>query len=203
MKIIIALFSIGLIIAGIFFNNYLQKPPPLVTTTLYPEAKALPQFELIDHHNQAFNNQQLMGKWSIVFFGYTSCPDVCPTTLAALAQVANSLEPDILNQVQFIFVSVDPERDSVEHLAQYIPFYHTDFIGLTGADEQLQKFSMSLGAVYIKVPADDNYAISHSSTLFIIDPMGRRHGIFSRSTAGAIDVELIAKDLDTIVRFGR
>lgn len=203
MKIILSILSLSLIIAGIFFNIYLQKPPPLVATTLYPEAKVLPQFELMDHNNQLFNNQQLMGKWSIVFFGYTFCPDVCPTTLAALAQVANSLEPEILNQVQFIFISVDPQRDTLERLAQYVPFYHADFIGVTGTDEQLQKFSMSLGAVYIKVPTDDSYAVSHSSTLFIIDPMGRRHGIFSHATAGAIDVVLMAQDLDTLVRFGR
>ncbi len=95
-----------------------------------------------------FSNQQLMEKWSVIFFGYTFCPDICPITMSALAQVANKLSPDVKNQVQFIFVSVDPERDNPAHLAEYILYYHPDFIAISGKNEQLQTFSLSLGAMY-------------------------------------------------------
>ena len=201
MKIIITIISIFLILGGITYSVYQQKQPSLITTFVYPEPKSLPEFELMDQYNQPFNNQQLVGKWSVVFFGYTNCPDICPTTLSALTQVANKLQPDILSQVQFIFVSVDPERDTVQHLAEYVPFFHPDFIGVTGEDEQLQILSYSLGAMYMKVDTEDSYQMTHSSTLFIINPQGRRHGIFSNATQGIIDVKSITSDLDTIVRF--
>ena len=98
-----------------------------------------------------------------------------------------------------MFVSVDPERDTPERLAEYIPFYHPDFIALTGDDKQLQQFSLSLGAVYMKIPTEDSYTMSHSSTLFIIDPKGQRYGIFSKSGTGAIDILAITQDLETII----
>lgn len=180
--------------------NY-NEAPHLMTTSLYPKPKLLADFELIDHNNRTFSQQQLKGKWSIIFFGFTSCADVCPTTLTALAEVADSLDPEILNQTQFIFVSIDPEQDSVDRLAEYVPYYHADFIGLTGVDVQLENFSRSLGAVYEKIPMGESYSMSHSNTVFIVNPEGRRKGVFSHISIDIIDIKLIAKDLTTLVRF--
>jgi protein SCO1/2 len=199
MKILSIILLSAILIGGIVYKFFLPTEQPLVTTLVYPKAKLLPNFNLIDHNAKSFTHQQLKGKWSVVFFGFTYCPDVCPTTMAALSQIANKLPPEIMKQLQFVFVSVDPERDTPERLAQYIPFYHADFIALTGDDKQLQEFSLSLGAVYMKVPTDESYTMSHSSRLFIIDPKGQRYGIFSKSDSGAINIVSITQDLETII----
>ncbi|MFT5451525.1 MAG: protein SCO1/2 [Enterobacterales bacterium] len=199
MKILSIILLSAILLAGIFYKFYLPADQTLVTTLVYPKAKLLPNFNLIDHNAKSFTNEQLKNKWSVVFFGFTYCPDVCPTTMAALSQIANKLPPEIMSQLQFVFVSVDPERDTAERLAEYIAFYHSDFIALTGGDEQLQQFSLSLGAVYMKVPTEESYTMSHSSRLFIIDPKGQRYGIFSNSDSGAIDVVAITQDLETII----
>ena len=201
MKIISVLILASLLTSGLIFNYFQHKQPPLVTTTIYPIAKLLAEFELLDHHGQLFNNTQLEGKWSIVFFGYTYCPDICPTTLTSLAQVAEKLAPEILQQLQFIFVSVDPQRDQQNRLAEYIPFFHPDFIAITGKDEQLQKFTLDLGVAYMRVATDDSYMMSHSSTVFLINPKAERYGIFSRNYSGAVDIPLVAQDLDSIIRY--
>lgn len=199
MKILSIILLSAILLGGIVYKFYLPAEQTLVSTLVYPKAKLLPNFELIDHNAKSFTNEQLKGKWSVVFFGFTYCPDVCPTTMAALSQIAKKLPIETVNQLQFVFVSVDPERDTPARLAQYIPFYHPDFIALTGDEKQLQQFSLSLGAVYMKVPTEESYTMSHSSTLFIIDPKGQRYGIFSKSNSGAIDVVSITQDLEIII----
>ena len=208
MKIFALLLASALILWGVIYSVFQPEPPAFSSVIIYPNAKALPEFELTDHKNKSFKKLQLQGKWSLMFFGYTSCPDVCPTTMSALTEVANKLPPEIIKQLQFVFVSIDPERDSIEQLAEYVPFFHQDFIGITGDLKQLTKLAMNLGAMFIKVPVDDpsdkdsadNYSMSHSGSLFVIDPRGRRHGIFTMTT-GAINIDSITQDLDTIIRF--
>ncbi|MCP3673338.1 MAG: SCO family protein [Gammaproteobacteria bacterium] len=208
MKTIALLLASALILWGVIYNVFQPKPPAFSSVIIYPNAKPLPEFELTDHNNNSFKKLQLQGKWSLMFFGYTSCPDICPTTMTALTQVANTLPPEILKQLQFVFVSIDPERDSIEQLADYVPFFHQDFIGITGDLKQLTKLAMNLGAMFIKVPVEDladkesvnNYSMSHSGSLFVIDPRGRRHGIFTMTT-GAIDTTSITQDLDIIIRY--
>jgi len=178
-------------------------PIALKTTIIYPKPRTLPLFKLVDHKGQPFSNTQLTGKWSVMFFGYTHCPDICPTTLTALAKVAEKLAPDISEQVQFIFISIDPERDTPDLLADYMSFFRPDFLAATGDEQQLQQLTMSLGAMYMKVPGENSYSMSHSNSLFIINPQGQRHGIIANSTgsqnAGIIDVSSTADDLKTLV----
>lgn len=201
MKKIALLVSAAVILWGVMYIVSQPEPPALSSAIIYPKAKILPDFELTDHQNNSFKNIQLQDKWTVMFFGFTSCPDICPTTMSALTQVANTLPPEIIEQLQFVFVSIDPERDSIEQLSKYMPFYHPDFIGITGEIEQLTVLSMSLGAMFVKVPSEtESYTMSHTSRLFIIDPLGQRYGIFSMST-GAIDIASITQDLDTIIRF--
>lgn len=201
MKVFALLLTTAFILWAVIYSVFQPQPPAFTSAIIYPKAKVLPEFELTDHQNKSFKKLQLQGKWSVMFFGYTSCPDICPTTMAALTQVANTLPPETVKQLQFVFVSIDPERDSIEQLAEYMPFYHPDFIGITGKIEQLEKIAKSLGAMFIKVPSEDsNYEMSHSGSLFVIDPKGRRHGIFTM-TSGAFNIESITQDLDTIIRF--
>lgn len=119
--------------------------------------------------------QDFRGKVVLLYFGYTYCPDVCPTSLALLAQALSSLTPDELARVQAIFVSVDPERDSVERLGEYAPFFHPAIVGATGTPAQIAAVAAQYGASYAKQPpnADGLYAVDHSSLTSVIDPQGR------------------------------
>lgn len=119
--------------------------------------------------------QDFRGKVMLLYFGYTYCPDVCPTSLALLAQALSSLTPEELARVQAIFVSVDPERDSVERLAEYAPFFHPAIVGATGTPAQIAAVAAQYGASYAKQPpnADGLYAVDHSSLTSVIDPEGR------------------------------
>ena len=99
MSVIVAV----MIASAFIYKVYQDQAPELLTSIVYPKAKQLPSFELTDQRGQPFTNQQLEGKWTVLFFGYTFCPDICPTTMLALSQVANQLAPEIKNQTQFIF----------------------------------------------------------------------------------------------------
>jgi len=149
--------------------------------TRFPEPRALQPFTLTDQTGQVFGNKQLLGKWSFVFFGYTHCPDVCPTTLSVLNSVANHLGNDA-PAVQYIFVSVDPERDTPELLGQYVASFNGGFIGVTGTAAQLKKLTHQLGVFYKRVPDEKttgDYAINHTASVLLFDPDGRFHAIFS------------------------
>lgn len=167
---------------------------------LYPSNKELPVFSLTDEANRPFNNQSLVGKWSLLFFGYTHCPDVCPATMSNLARVMEKIPVADQNNIQVVLVSVDPERDSINQLKTYVEFFNKNFKGATGKDEQLQLFSQSLGAVYFKGEVDEkgNYAVDHTSKVFVVNPEGKRAGLFDGQAvppAKKFPAEQIAKDI--------
>ena len=200
------LLAIGLllvtVLGGFVYKLHRAQATPEIQALLYPSPKLLPEFELVDHKNERFSRDQLLGQWSVVFFGYTFCPDICPTTMATLSSIMKDIPKDIASKVQVVFVSVDPERDTPERLGQYVPFYHPDFIGTTGSDEQLKLISMAVGAVYLKMPMGDSYQMQHTGRIFIIDPMGRRFGIFAdnNDVPGTLDAAQIKQDLISIIR---
>jgi len=147
----------------------------------FPVARQLPPFELVDHNNQVFNEDALRGRWSFLFFGYTHCPDVCPTTLSVLNSVAHRLQ-DLEADIRFVFVSVDPERDTPEVLARYVGYFNGDFIGVTGTEQQIAQFTRELGIMHMRVAAEENtsdYLVDHSASVLLIDPDGRYHAVFS------------------------
>lgn len=111
------------------------------------------------------------GKVVLLYFGYTFCPDVCPTSLAAIAGALNQLAPDELSQVQTLFISVDPDRDTPEKLAEYVKFFHPSMVGLTGSHEEIARIANQYVVLYRKVEspeAGDNYSVDHSSTTFVV-----------------------------------
>lgn len=140
--------------------------------------REIPTFSLIDHRGQLFDRDRLEGRWSLLFFGYTSCPDVCPFVLQELVKVKRSFDerensgremPDV------IFISVDPRRDSEARLAEYIEFFDPSFTGVSGPDSELQQLARAVGAYY-ETPGDeagDSYLVNHASKLFLVDPSGR------------------------------
>jgi cytochrome oxidase Cu insertion factor (SCO1/SenC/PrrC family) len=130
-------------------------------------------FTLIDHNGEAFHLSQLRGKVVLLFFGYTYCPDVCPTELAGIAAVVNALEA-AADDVQGLFVSIDPERDRPQVLKEYVHYFSRRLIGLTGAPEQIESVAGQYRVKFKKVPrADGHYTMDHSAQLYLIDRQGR------------------------------
>lgn len=146
------------------------------------------QISLTDHNGQNFKVQRLAGKWSFMFFGYTHCPDVCPTALIDLNAVYNRLlEQNALVDekynvgTQFIFVTVDPERDTVEKLKEYVPYFNENFIGLTADPDMIAKLAHPLGVAYMRNSGNDSnedYLVDHTASFLLIDPIGRLRATF-------------------------
>jgi protein SCO1 len=139
-------------------------------------------FSLIDHTGQPRTLQDFRGKAVVMFFGYTHCPDVCPTTLAELKTVKSQLGPDG-ERLQVLFVTVDPERDTQPVLAQYVPAFDPSFVGLRGDATATAKVAKDFKVFYQKVPGSkpDNYSVDHTAGSYVFDPQGRlrlfvRHG---------------------------
>jgi len=151
--------------------------------TLFPEPKPLTAFALTDHENRIFDLASLKGKWSFVFFGFTHCPDVCPTTLAVLARARDNIAKNTVGaeNIQFVFISVDPNRDTASKLRQYVDHFDTAFLGVTGDSAQLGKLAGQLSAAYqvAITPGMENYPVTHSAAVFLLDPRARYHAVFT------------------------
>jgi protein SCO1/2 len=139
----------------------------------------LPDFALSDHHGRAFDVARFDDHWSFVFFGYTYCPDVCPATLSTFRAVNERLgdEPDL----QYVFVSVDPARDTLERLAEFVPYFHPAFLGVTGPPEEIANFTSGIGVYHQKAEETTGpyYLMDHSISVMLIDPERRLAAIFS------------------------
>lgn len=164
---------------------------------LLPKPRPLPEFQLIDSNQQPFGNTQLTGQWSLLFAGFTHCPDVCPNTLALLKGVHRQLDEQQL-PLQVVFISVDPERDTPERLGEYTRYFSPDFVGVTGPLAQLDKLAASAGLVYAKVPGTttDNYTMDHSAALVLIDPQARIAAYFTPP----FKIETLASDLAKVLQ---
>ena len=159
------------------------EPPQILHGTWLPSPKPVADFQLTDHKGQPFTLASLQGHWTFAFFGYTQCPDVCPTSLSMLAQVMRRLEdnPQVKTLPRGLFVSVDPERDTPELIARFVPYFHADFIGATGEQDELMKLTRQLGILYQKAAgdSDDNYLVDHSAAVILFDPDGHFHALFN------------------------
>ena len=147
---------------------------------LWPDPRPIGAFTLRDHHGREFTRERLEGAWTFMFFGYTHCPDICPTTLATLRQVEHDLSEHAAVSRQHVLVSVDPARDSVEHLAKYVSLFGPAFLGVTGSDDELSKLAREVGATYfLGEPGDDgSYFVEHTASIMLVDPRGRLVALF-------------------------
>lgn len=158
------------------------QPPQLNRATLLPSAKPLLDFALVDHKGQPFTRENLLDRWTFAFFGYTHCPDVCPTALSMLVQMRQKLEaampPGELPAI--VFFSIDPERDTPEQLAKFIPYFHPEFVGVTGDPEQIMTLTRQIGILHAKEEGagDDDYLVDHSASIILFDPAGKFHALF-------------------------
>lgn len=123
----------------------------------------------------AVDSHGFRGKLMLVFFGYVHCPDVCPTSLAAMNEVLNGMTPEERARIQPILISVDPERDTPEALKNYAAYFHPSLIGVTGTPEQIAALAKAFGAGYVKQPArpDGSYAVDHSANTYLVGKDGR------------------------------
>ena len=182
--VVVVLLFITVIVAGFVYR--IQQPRVMSVTEmkvnglyLHETPRNFGEMSLIDHHGEVFDRSRFEGKWSLVFFGFTYCPDVCPTTMAFLDQFMAQLEGTEAEDTQVVMVSVDPARDTVEQLSQYVPYFNPDFIGVTGEFLDVHRFATALNTPFRKVPGqDENYLVDHSSNVVLINPKGDYHGFF-------------------------
>jgi len=156
-------------------------------------------FALHDHNGKSRTLADFRGKAVVVFFGYTQCPDVCPTTLASLAEAMKELGPDA-DRVQVLFVTVDPDRDTAELLSKYVPSFDLRFLGLRGSAEETERTAKEFRVRYQKQPGTSpgGYTMDHSLGTFIFDPQGRLR--LNSRLAQAPDV--FAHDLREVLKAG-
>ena len=160
---------------------------------ILPRPRDIAEFELRDHTGAAFNRANFEGRWSFVFFGFVSCPDVCPTSIAVLGNVDRQLksgDPELAEQFQGILISVDPDRDSLETLGAYATAFSPRFLGVTGPREDLVELTTQVNVAFAKVPLAealtqqaqssealaDAYTVDHTGNIVIINPRGHYHG---------------------------
>ncbi len=153
-------------------------------------------FALIDHHGKPRTLGDFKGKAVVVFFGFMNCPDVCPTTMAEMANVMKALGPDA-ERVQVLFITVDPERDTPELLAKYVPAFDSRFLGLTGDKAAIEKVAKEFRVFYQKSPGKEpgSYSMDHTSGSYVFDPQGRVR-LFVRHGQG---IEPLAQDIKTLL----
>jgi protein SCO1/2 len=194
----IGLMMLAAAAAGYMVSRQLgEGVPTLQTGTALPQPRPVAAFSLVDHMGGAFDNKRLIGKPTLLFFGFTHCPDVCPTTLALMAQLGR--EPR-LHDLRMVFVTVDPGRDDQQTLQRYINAFGGGFTGVRGPDAALEPLLQNLGAVRSIQPlAGGDYAVDHSATLFYINARGQLSAVFTPpfALAGLRD------DLQTLTDSGR
>jgi protein SCO1/2 len=158
-------------------------PVALTTGSYLSPPRALPDFSLIDQSGHAFGPQNLRGRWSFLYFGYTNCPDACPTTLSTLAAMEKRLQASgAAVRPRVVFVSVDAKRDTPAQLAKYVPYFDPEFVGVTAASQPaIEDLARKLGvAVYLSTPsADGSYAVEHGGEILVVDPAGKLAAILT------------------------
>lgn len=192
--VLVALFSAG---AGVAVWQARQgsAPPEQPALLVLPEPRSIPAFELIDHDGMPFGPERLAGNWSVAFFGFTHCPDVCPGALYDLHLLDEQLGGSSL---QVLFVSVDPERDTPERLKDYVRYFDPDFTAVTGPHEQLEPLTRKLGIAYRieeHGPEAESYNVDHSASILLLDPEGRLYGVFPAPH----DVTAMAQSLEPLL----
>jgi protein SCO1/2 len=181
---VFVLVAIVALVLGLTVNKVLtskgQGDPTVLLDAgivLLPQSRSLPELELTNQDGQTVVADQLKDQWSVLFFGYTFCPDICPATLAQLRQLQGQLPAETLSKLRIVLVTVDPNRDTPEQLKKYLDYFDAGFIGLTAEEATIQKLANAVSIPFI--PADtskENYTVDHSGNLVLIGPDGTQRG---------------------------
>ena len=148
--------------------------PPALQSLLWPSPRPVAKFQLTTQHGQPFANVQLGGHWSLLYFGYLQCPDVCPTTLQSLRGLQNLLGETGDTSTRFVFVSVDPANDTPARVGSYLSFFGENLTGLSGSPSDLAALAGSLGVIYAEnIDASGSRSMDHTTSIIVVDPQGR------------------------------
>lgn len=181
-------------------DHTLPKKIKLKSGTAFPIAREIEPFALKNAPNgEPFTKEQLKGQWSMLFFGFTNCAMLCPTTLTSLNQLYSTLTSDHISQLpQVYFISIDPERDSLKRINQYVTSFNPHFKGATGTEAQLETMTHELNILYSKANPnqDKDYQIDHSGTVLVINPQGNLAALFSPP----IDANALAEDYERLIK---
>lgn len=170
-----------------------RQAPTELAGVILPQPQPLQPFTLTDQDGNPFTVESFKGHWSLLFFGYTHCPDICPTTLGVLKGVAQRLDetPELAASTRTVFVSVDPRRDSPAQLKQYLAYFNPAFSAATGEKGEIDNLAGQVGAVYLfdGDTSRDDYIVNHSAALLLIDPQGRLYARFNAPHAASAIAE--------------
>ncbi len=182
LKLFVLLLAAAAVAAGGWFvSRALEEPAVPQSATVLAESRPLPDFSLVDHANRPFDAARLRGHTSLLFFGFTHCPDICPATLSQLATVRRQLAAQAPGAAlpEVVLVSVDPERDTPEVLERYVGYFGEGFTGVTGSVEQVRALAEPLGVYFEKEPLGDSYTMGHSTAVLVVGPDAALQAIFS------------------------
>jgi protein SCO1/2 len=197
-RILTVAIAVGAAVLGLAAASFLLRPAAveLKSGTLLSQPRQLPEFSLVNDSGQPFNLASLQGHWTILFPGFTSCPDVCPTTLAFLKNLTGKLSAEG-HKFNVVFISIDPDRDTPERLANYVHFFNPEFVGVTAKEPELGRFTQMVGIAYAKVPGNtpQTYTMDHTAALVLIDPKGRITAYFTPPHK----LDVMSADLITIM----
>ena len=177
--------------AGAWFGLQTTRAPEMTVVTLLPGGRALPEIVMTDHHGNTYGRANLENRWSLVFMGFTNCGHVCPMTMAEMSLIRDGVG----DELNVVFLSVDPGRDTPEIIHDYVRSFNEGFAGITGDPAEIDKLAAGLGAPYFVTDTEDSYTVDHSSTLFLIDPSASLAGVISQP----LEIDAIVKDLRNIL----
>lgn len=175
--IAVAVVALG---AGFLVARGWPEPAPEVDAIVLDTPRDPGEFQLVDHTGAPFDRARLADGWTLWFFGFTHCPDVCPMTLSLLNQVDRKLADAGATRPTVVMLSVDPARDTPEQLAAYVPFFNPAFLGLTGSAGEIHQLAERLGIIVRYQPLEgDNYTVDHSASLLLTGPNGLVRAVFT------------------------
>tara|TARA_B100000953_G_scaffold108557_1_gene89165 strand:- start:180 stop:752 length:573 start_codon:yes stop_codon:yes gene_type:complete len=177
--------------------NLIEKEVTLETGKAFKKPLEIIDFELKDQNDQFYTKNNLRNKWTILFFGYTNCPDVCPTTIFKLGQIKQHINRELPNiNLQILFITLDPERDYTERLKEYLGFFDSSMTGLTGDINKIVELTSNLSVFFQRINKEDGYDFSHTASIFLINPKAQLKASFSPASS----IDMLNEDIKKVVK---
>ena len=201
--LLIALTAVAFMVGGILAAHWLTDRPgakPDTEAVILEQPRIIPDHLLLDHHGSAWSPRRMEGQWTLVFFGFTHCPDICPETMVIMNQVHRQLEDSgKILPPSVVFISVDPARDTPERLASYVPYFNRNFLGVTGNRESIEDLARAM-AVPLQIPDRDpseDYEVDHGAQIILVGPDGHVRAFFTPPHGPSS----IANDLESVITY--
>lgn len=206
-KLLIAVTMILALTAGLGVNQFVLNKKLDVSARVFDPVRTLKPFKLTNQHSEVVENALFKDKWTLIFLGYTHCPDVCPTTLGKLTNTYGKLKAAGIDNLQVLFVSVDPQRDDAARLKEYTAYFNEAFIAVSGPHKDLFPFVRNLGLMYSMTEdtSQAEYAVSHSAGIVLVNPQGQLQAMFKPVEALGkipnVDMALLEADVQQMVDY--